>query len=78
MKVSRDGTKVYVFCEQRLVVLDRSTLKTLQSIDLSAAYPDNPAFFNMEAYRIVLNSTEDTAYLLGVSNYIFVVDMNKG
>jgi YVTN family beta-propeller protein len=78
VKVSRDGTKVYVFCEQELVVLNSSTLKTLQTIDLRAAYPDNPAYFNQEAYRIVLNNTEDTAYLLGISNEIVTVDMTKG
>jgi YVTN family beta-propeller protein len=76
--VSKDGKKVYVFCEQELVVLDSGTLETLQAIDLSSAYPDYPAFFDQEAFRIVLNSTENIAYLLGVSNEIIGVDMTKG
>jgi YVTN family beta-propeller protein len=73
-----DGTKVYVFCEQRLVVLKSSTLETIQSIELRAVYPDYPAFFDQEAFRIILNSTENIAYLLGVSTEIIVVDMTKG
>ena len=78
VKVSSDGTKVYVFCEQELVILDSKTLETMQSIDLRSVYPDNPAFFDQEAFRIVLNSTENIAYLLGVSNEIIVVNMTKG
>lgn len=76
VKVSMDGTKVYVFCEQELVILNSSTLETIQSIDLRTVYPDNIG--DQEAFRIILNNTENIAYLLGVSNEIIVVDMTKG
>lgn len=78
MKVSRDGSKVFVFSEQELVVLNSSTLETIQSIDLRMVYHDIPAFFDQEAYRIILNNKENVAYLMGVSNEVVVVDMIKG
>jgi YVTN family beta-propeller protein len=78
VKVSKDGTKIYVFCEQELVVLNRETLQIIKSIDLRTVYPDYPAFFDQEVFRIVLTSTENIAYLLGVSNEIIVVDITKG
>jgi YVTN family beta-propeller protein len=76
VKVSMDGTKVYVFCEQELVVLNSRTLETIQSIDLRTVYPDNVG--GQEAFRIVLNSTENIAYLMGVSKEVIVVNMTKG
>jgi YVTN family beta-propeller protein len=41
-------------------------------------YPDYPAYFDQQAFKIVLNGTENIAYLLGMSNEIIVVDMTKG
>jgi YVTN family beta-propeller protein len=78
VKVSMDGLKVYIFCEQELIVLNSTTLETTQSIDLRSVYPDYPAYFGQQVFKIVLNSTENTAYLLGMSNEIIVVDMIKG
>jgi YVTN family beta-propeller protein len=76
VKVSKDGTKVYVFCQQRLLVLNRDSLQIIKSIDLRAVYPDYPLYFDQEAFRIVLNNTEDIAYLLGISKEIIVVNMS--
>jgi len=53
-------------------------LETLRSVDLRAVYPDYPAYFDQQAFKIILNSTENIAYLLGMSNEIIVVDMTKG
>ncbi|MHC1772282.1 MAG: beta-propeller fold lactonase family protein [Flexilinea sp.] len=76
VKVSKDGTKVYVFCEKELVILNSSNFEIIQSIDLSALNSDNVG--DQEAFRIVLNGSENTAYLLGIGNEIIVVDMTKG
>ena len=78
VKVSLDGTKVYVFCEHDLVVLNRETLQIIKSIDLRTVFPDNSTVGDQEVFKIVLNNTENIAYLLGVSNEIIVVDMTKG
>lgn len=78
VKVSMDGMKVFVFSEQELIVLNSTTLETTQSIDLRSVYPNYPAYFDQQVFRIVLNSAENIAYLLGMSKEIIVVDMIKG
>jgi YVTN family beta-propeller protein len=77
LRISSDGQRVYVFSPQRLYVVDSQSLQIIKFIDLSKVYPQYPAFFDQEAFRIVLNHNEDTAYLLGKSPDVAVVDLVK-
>ncbi len=74
VKVGRDGTRVFVFAPQKLYMIDRSALRVSRSIDLSSIYGSQ--VWEQEAFRIVLNRAEDTAYLLGDNALVTVVDLN--
>jgi len=75
--VSYDGTKVLVFCEQELLVLDSVSLQRVMSVDLRAMFPTYPAFFT-DAFRVVVNRAGDTAYLVGLSTEVVVVNLTRG
>jgi YVTN family beta-propeller protein len=79
VKVSKDGTKVYIFCPQLFLALDRTSLQVIKSIDLTAIFPDfDPnAYFDQSEFTIALDGKEETAYLFGRSNEIIVVDLAK-
>jgi YVTN family beta-propeller protein len=78
VKVSKDGTKIYVFCKQELVVLNRETLQIMQSIDLHSVYSDQDNNGNQEAFKIVLDTKKNIAYLLGVSKEVIAVNLTIG
>jgi YVTN family beta-propeller protein len=77
VKVSHDGTKVYVFSPQKFCILNSDSLEVVKSIDLGKVYPSGDVG-DQEAFRIVLNQAEDTAYLLGVTTDIIVVNLTIG
>jgi YVTN family beta-propeller protein len=76
VKTGIDGKKVYVFSPQKLHILDGSSLAVMKTVDLSKVYSAN--VWEQEAFRIVLNRTEDTAYLVGDTAEVVVVDITKG
>jgi YVTN family beta-propeller protein len=76
--VSKDGTKVYVFSPQKLFVIKSDSFEVVKSIDLSQVFPAPPPRFDSEAFRIVVNRAEDTAYLLGISKEVIVVNLTSG
>ncbi len=77
VKVSADGTRVYVFGLQKLLVIDSDSFDIIKSIDLSEAYP-TPQRSDQDAFRIVLDLIEDTAYLLGNSADVIVLNLTTG
>lgn len=78
VKVSADGTKVYVFSPQKLFVINSDSFEVVKSIDLSQVFPAPPRRYDSEAFRIVVNRAEDTAYLLGISKEVVVVNLTSG
>jgi len=78
VKASADGARVYVFSPQELFVINSNSLEVVKSIDLIKVYPTPPPRWDSEAFRIVLNRVEDTAYLLGNSAEIIVVNLTRG
>ena len=65
VKVSTDGSKVYVFSpafdqsEAKLLIIDTNSLETIKSINIG----EIGTFAPIIAYRIVLNSAETVAYV---------------
>jgi len=78
VKVSADGTRVYAFSPQKLFVINSDSLEIEKYIDIQDVDPQGSSFFQQDAFRIVLNRAEDTAYLLGRSAEVIVVDMTRG
>jgi YVTN family beta-propeller protein len=79
LKVSADGTKVYVLCEQELDVVDSATFQTIRSVNLSGVYPDlGDGGMDQEVFSFIFNRTESLAYLSAVSEQVVVVNMTTG
>jgi len=78
VKVSYDGTRVYVFCEQQLLGLDRASLQTVMSVDLKPYLPAYPGYFDQASFRILVNRAGESAYLAGISKEVLVVDLIRG
>jgi YVTN family beta-propeller protein len=81
VKISRSGQYVYVYSARylpsgqgRFFIIDTNSLQILKSVDLGLITTHYP--WDSIAYRIVLNSTETTAYLAGGDgDEVIVVDL---
>jgi len=77
VKVSADGSRVYVFSPQKLSIINSDSLDVIKLVDLGNVYP-TPVKGDQEAFRIVLNHAEDIAYLQGDTEEVVVVNLTEG